>query len=528
MATEEDEGVTRDTLNNFTSRVDKRGDQGSRGVTPFKKRAKLSVTSPVLDADYDLTMRELEVDLGNTPEDMFRTLLTEWRVLVSNVSTLKEIVASCRQVNREIGAAAMLEFKEVDFEVARLSNLIGTRSNDMDPVTVFWLIRDVTAEVAELTIQVNDLRAQAGGARSADSRSAATADFVTNVTQGGLQAKDLRESVAFTKGFKATGGEAEVLCQEMGAEVMTSFQPVVDLSAKLSSDKAAPGDLLNRELTDMRTEISAVKRMVQGGSAAALASVQSLHASTPGDMGVAWTLGSMSLGQTTVGSSGAPQATAGNTGSNAQLTVMVRALESRLQDIEDQLQAQTVSMAGQVFKSQTLTRSWLAANAPAAGGYIFFLDAHSMLSLASEEADTARPVLSFSHSAAKGGFASSEEAQVSASFKIALPGIFGTDLGGTKMSADSKTLPGMKVFEIWDPDDGYTGAKRKLEEAIRKVKATMLESVSDHLTGLGRLVHHNDVWMLVQVGRLDDSAIQEPSGARRDKRRVLEADLPLR
>jgi hypothetical protein len=82
----------------------------------------------------------------------------------------------------------------------------------------------------------------------------------------------------------------------------------------------------------------------------------------------------------------------------------VRGLEARLQDIEDQLQAQTVSMAGQVLKLQTLTWAWLAANAPASGAYIFFIDAHSMLSLASEEADTARAVLSFSHSGREGWF----------------------------------------------------------------------------------------------------------------------------
>jgi hypothetical protein len=111
-----------------------------------------------------------------------------------------------------------------------------------------------------------------------------------------------------------------------------------------------------------------------------------------------------------------------------------------------------------------------------------------MLSLASEEADMARAVLSFSHLAVKSGFVLSEEAQVSASFKIALPATFGTDSGGSTMTADSRTLPGMKAFAIWDPDDGYTGVKRKLEEAIREVKATMLESVSDHLTGLGRIV----------------------------------------
>jgi hypothetical protein len=123
-------------------------------------------------------MPEVESSLGNMPDDMLRTFLsTEWRVPVSNVSTLKEMVAGCQQVNKDIGAATLAEFKEVDFEVARLSNLVGTRSNDMDPVTIFRAIRDVTSDVFELTIQINNLKAEAAVGRSADARSEATTDF---------------------------------------------------------------------------------------------------------------------------------------------------------------------------------------------------------------------------------------------------------------------------------------------------------------------------------------------------------------
>jgi hypothetical protein len=46
----------------------------------------------------------------------------------------------------------------------------------------------------------------------------------------------------------------------------------------------------------------------------------------------------------------------------------------------------------------------------------------------------------------------------------------------------------MKTPEAWDPEDGYTRAKRWFEEQIKEVKSTMLESVGDHLTGLGRMV----------------------------------------
>jgi hypothetical protein len=172
----------------------------------------------------------------------------------------------------------------------------------------------------------------------------------------------------------------------------------------------------------------------------------------------------------------------------AQLTRAVKALKDRIQDVEDQLEAQTVSLVGISFKSQLLTRTWLTTQAPAAGAYIYFLDARGLLSLSADESDTTRAVLTLAHSAAKGGFTTAEAAAVSASFKIALPAIFGTDSASTRVTSDTRALPAMKTPEAWDPEDGYTGGKLRFEEQIREVKCTMLESVGDLLTGLGRTV----------------------------------------
>jgi hypothetical protein len=174
-------------------------------------------------------------------------------------------------------------------------------------------------------------------------------------------------------------------------------------------------------MADIRSEISAVHNIVgtTGNiTPAAVLSGASGSSSTGG--GVSWSLGSMPLGAGTAGTSGQTTgALPGNSGMSSQVATAVKALEDRLQDVEDQLQAQTVNMAGITFKSQILTRTWMTTHAPAAGAYIYFLDAHGILSLAADEADTTRAVLNFAHSAVKGGFASSEEAQVSASFKIA-------------------------------------------------------------------------------------------------------------
>jgi hypothetical protein len=288
--------------------------------------------------------------------------------------------------------------------------------------------------------------------------------YVKDVTGLGVRPKDIQGAVDFAKTFGAAGGIGKALRKAMGQEVTTSFKPIIKLFSKFSSDKTAPGDLLDAELADIRKEMSDIKALVLLSTSGTGATASTNSGGTAGT-GVSWNLGLMSLG---LGSSQATQAstTHSTTTGVVQPMAQIKLLEARVQDIEDQLHSQTVSIAGLTFKSQLPTRAWMTMNAPAAGAYIYFLDAHGMLSLASDKVDTTRAVLNFSHSMMKGGYASSEEAQVSASFKIALPAIFGSDSASTKVSVDTRVLPAFKVFEIWDPEDGYTGTKRRFDEQI--------------------------------------------------------------
>jgi hypothetical protein len=105
----------------------------------------------------------------------------------------------------------------------------------------------------------------------------------------------------------------------------------------------------------------------------------------------------VAVGATTGSTGGAHAAPAG------VVAATLQDLEDGVKSIEDQLQAKTVSMGGLIFKSQTLTKAWLGLNAPAAGAFIYFIDAHYLLSLAADEAGSARSVINFQHSAAKGG-----------------------------------------------------------------------------------------------------------------------------
>jgi hypothetical protein len=488
IAASEDDSFSVSEVNNITKRVDGREDQEKFGATPYKKRARLDAGSPALDSNYEVTMVPLDPSLGDTPEEILRNLSTEWRSVVSNIDTLRELVTGSRDMSREMTITVMKEFGEFDFELARLSNLLGARSGDMDPVPIFRSLGDLAKEIKELTSQVEALRDKKPTPLVLDPNTKRAVNFVEDFQNAGVGFKEVNDAISFVGKFAARGGVAETLKAGVCAEVVASFQPIIALFSKLSSDKSTPGDILDKEIANIKSEIAAVRNIVGGANnSASGGSGPQPGSATSG--GVSWSLGSMSLGATAGATPGqsAGAATA-NSAASGQVGATIKALEDRLQDVEDQLQAQTVNMAGITFKSQLLTRSWMTTHAPATGAYIYFLDAHGMLSLAADESETTRAVLNFAHSAVKGGFASSEEAQVSASFKIALPAIFGADSASTRVSADTRALPAMKTPEAWDPEDGYTGAKRRFEEQIKEVKSTMLESVGDHLTGLGRMV----------------------------------------
>jgi hypothetical protein len=93
----------------------------------------------------------VEATLGDTPEEIIRNLATEWRVMANNVNTLKEMVNGCwEDVIQEKSEATVEEFGEMDFEVARLANLIGARPGDMDPVPILRGLSDLSRDIAEL------------------------------------------------------------------------------------------------------------------------------------------------------------------------------------------------------------------------------------------------------------------------------------------------------------------------------------------------------------------------------------------
>ena len=121
----------------------------------------------------------------------------------------------------------------------------------------------------------------------------------------------------------------------------------------------------------------------------------------------------------------------------------------------------------------------MKANLPEPNSYVYFVDAHSLLSIATgADSQTASDVLSFEASACKAGNSTDVVALGSASFKLELPSIFGTDGKTAAVDKNSRVLPGVKSAEAWDPQNAFTGAWYYVENAIEEATGTMNSSVS--------------------------------------------------
>jgi hypothetical protein len=139
---------------------------------------------------------------------------------------------------------------------------------------MFKLIQDLSTEVAEATLRS---------------------------LLAGLLWADLLKASIFVQTFKDPKGAGDVLKAAVCQDVLTSFNPMIELFSKYLSDKTKPGDLLDSKLADLRAEVNLLTNQVKirtrgptfGSPAQATAPTTGVH----------WNLNDMSLG----GPSGPPQ-----------------------------------------------------------------------------------------------------------------------------------------------------------------------------------------------------------------------------
>jgi len=134
------ENVTSEEMANFENRIDTREREYPLGVTPLKKRVKLDLNSPTLDAGFEVTVLDLVDDLGANDSMVLSNLREQWRLLGQNLRTLKELQEGAREGLRNLSSASAEEFARVNLELSRLDNRLGERNEDAGTMAAFNMI----------------------------------------------------------------------------------------------------------------------------------------------------------------------------------------------------------------------------------------------------------------------------------------------------------------------------------------------------------------------------------------------------
>jgi hypothetical protein len=420
------------------------------GVTPMKKRPKLFDLASAIEYEFEIPLALLTKDLGPTDSFVMANVKNDWPKLSENLDTLPKSSKEVRNLVQSLARGTRSEFEGMDLQVSKLAVLLGNRPKDWGTTSSFGFMKHISGEVKLLEAQLKICES-----------------FVQN------------DAVA-TKAFK----------QEIYNQVLGSMQPVIALFGMWSTDKNKPGDKLTGELTALRADIQALKaQQMSGGTPQA--STQAPNPDAP-KSGISWNLpptgtqaNAQSIPSQAPGvtiSQSAPTGPAAMGGPNQAVLAKLAGLEARMGDVEQRLSATAVEMGGTVFRSRRDTKAWLALNAPAAGGYLYFMDAHAFMGLAFQDLNTPAELVKFEAEAGKAGYANPQEAIASTGFRIELPTFFGRDPKATA-AVDTRVLPGIKAYDDWDSGNGFTGARRYLLKQVRETKSVQMIAARNFLTG---------------------------------------------
>jgi hypothetical protein len=391
------------------------------GMTPMKKRSRLTVASPALEAGFEATLMPLEPDLG--PSSLFETnVRTGWKPLVANFDTLATLVMGAKELVQKLSAGTKLELEGVDYLIARLRAELGTRPEDWGTESAFEKLGHAVMEIDELFSRLKT--ANERHARELLAAKAETASAIQTATDNIQQA------------------------------MIAELQPIFHLFSITSSCKTAPGDKYLAELNFVKAELQAVKQLAQA------APQTGSSASAPGARAVTWGMGTMNLAPVAPLPSPAGTSGVAAPAMSTMLAGRLKNLEDSVSSIEAQLIAESVELGGVSFPSRSATKAWLKIKAAADIVYVFFLDPHSFMNVGYSGAGDSVAQLGLQAASAKAGFSSSEEALVVSSYKFELPTFFG------KETKDSRKLPVCPTAKAWDSRDGFTGVRYEFRKLI--------------------------------------------------------------
>jgi hypothetical protein len=280
----------------------------ARGLmTPRKARKPLRVRKLASNDDDVVTvLQPISEELGPITETTIDALRVAWEPLLANQSTLQDTLAG--------HAVALAEFEAGELRTTRLEDDVGERTAESGNQSLFQLAAAAEDELSNLS------------------------------TRMGIELSDLSATIADT---------SKMVLDQLGTQLESVLAPLLSLFGALSSEKASPGDKLERRLKLMQAEISQLKASEGRSHGAGF-----FGNDTPGAI---------------LDARGGPQQL-------HQLTETVATMQALLQSMWDQLASELVKVGTVNFISRSFTKNWLKTEGRNAQ-IVFFVDARSLLEL---------------------------------------------------------------------------------------------------------------------------------------------------
>mmetsp|Transcript_5656 Transcript_5656/g.8690 ORF Transcript_5656/g.8690 Transcript_5656/m.8690 type:complete len:187 (-) Transcript_5656:539-1099(-) len=186
----------------------------------MKKRVKLELNSPTLEAGFKVMILDFVDDLGLNDSMVLSNLQEPWRLLGQNLMTMKEIQEGTRDALKNLSKGSSDKISRVDLELWKLDNRLGKCNEEAGTLLVF----DMIGVLWEDTRQVDKLE---------ETFNAKGLSWEANLVKKCSEAAK-----------SSAGGDASITWESnfMG-KLKTELTPVFKLFMQMSSAPYKPGDI---------------------------------------------------------------------------------------------------------------------------------------------------------------------------------------------------------------------------------------------------------------------------------------------
>jgi hypothetical protein len=184
-----------------------------------------------IEAGYEVTIADVIDNLGTSDSLILSNLQMEWKKIGKNFETVKELLDESRGAIRALSTVAQDEFNKSDLELTRLQTLVGSRTEDMGTMSAFDMIGIVAEDLNRLVPLEEFIESHSGS------------------WERNLEMKIEKAAKGATMAWKTS----------FLLEICQQIKPVFRLFAKLSLSFQTPGDLIDKQLSDVHADIVSIK-----------------------------------------------------------------------------------------------------------------------------------------------------------------------------------------------------------------------------------------------------------------------------